>query len=600
MQTILTLPRDAWHLARPIFLGSGERWTWSAVYNFLFVINERWKVRALLLVIIVLNLSSVGTDVVFSYWQRAFYNTLQTKDFDGFLELMLAFKHTEQGIMPGFVFIAALSIAVAVSNRYLSQALQIRARQWMTTTLLADWLSERAYYRISLNAAGDGNDNPDQRIAEDVKDFVEQSLGTAIDFMSNIVSMFSFIAILWSLSGPLSVFGVVIPAYLVWVALLYAAFGTALTHLIGRKLIRLRFRQQKVEADFRFSLARLRENMEAVALSDGEAQEKRGLLARFADIRANWWDLMQRGKLINIFVNGYSQVSSVFPFIVAAPRYFKGTMELGGLTQTVGAFSQVQGSMSWFVTSYASLANLRAIIDRLLTFQAAIAAARAHGRDGLTQAAPDSAGFSLSDATLRLPDGRVLIEHAGLSLPPGVSTAITGRTGSGKSTLFRALAGIWPFASGVVRPGAGRALFLPQRPYFPLGTLREALCYPAEAARFSDGTLAEALADVGLPGLVARLDQRESWGQILSGGEQQRLSLARALLIRPDWLFMDEATANLDHATEQAMLAMLREKLPGTTLISITHRADVAAQHEVQIRFDRSEDGASELRQVAA
>jgi putative ATP-binding cassette transporter len=582
MLTILTLPRDAWRLAKPFFMSS----------------EERWAGRALLAVIIVLNLSSVGTDVVFSYWQRAFYNTLQTKDFDGFLELMLAFKHTEQGLMPGFVFIAALSIAVAVANRYLSQALQIRARQWLTTTLLADWLSERAYYRISLTAAGDGNDNPDQRIAEDVREFVEQSLGTALDFMSNIVSMFSFILILWSLSGPLSVFGLEIPAYLVWVALLYAAFGTALTHLIGRPLIRLRFRQQKVEADFRFSLARLRENMEAVALSDGEAQEKRSLLARFADIRANWWDVMQRGKLINIFVNGYSQVSSIFPFIVAAPRYFKGTMELGGLTQTVGAFSQVQGSMSWFVTSYASLANLRAIIDRLLTFQAAIAAARAHGRDGLTQATADSAGFSLEDVTLRLPNGSVLIEHAGLTLAPGVSTAITGRTGTGKSTLFRALAGIWPFASGTMRPGTGRTLFLPQRPYFPLGTLREALCYPTVATGFTDAELHAALTDVGLSGLVARLDERDAWGQILSGGEQQRLSLVRALLIRPDWLFLDEATSSLDHATEQAMLAMLRERLQKTTLISITHRADVAAWHDVQVRFERPEDGHAALRIV--
>ncbi len=582
MKTILTLPRDAWHLARPFFLSSPDRWTG----------------RALLAVIIVLNLSSVGTDVLFSYWQRAFYNTLQTKDFDGFIALMLAWKHTELGFMPGFISIATVTIAIAVANRYLSQALQIRWRQYMTTTLLADWLAERAYYRISLTAIGEGNDNPDQRISEDVKDFVEQSLGTAIDFMSNIVSMFSFIAILWSLSGPLAVFGINIPAYLVWVALLYAAFGTALTHLIGRPLIGLRFRQQKVEADFRFSLARLRENMEAVALSGGENQEKRSLLARFADIRANWWDLMQRGKLINIFVNGYSQVSSVFPFIVAAPRYFKGSLELGGLTQTVGAFSSVQGAMSWFVTSYASLANLRAIIDRLLTFQTAVAAARAHGRDGLTLGDTSSEGFALENATLRLPDGRVLIEHAALSLTPGVSTAITGRTGSGKSTLFRALAGIWPFASGTVRPGPGRSLFLPQRPYFPLGTLRDALCYPAEAAGFSNDALARALEDVGLPGLIARLDQRDAWGQILSGGEQQRLSLARALLIRPDWLFLDEATASLDHATEQAMLTMLHERLPKTTLISITHRMEVAAQHDVQVHFDRTANGTLQLQKI--
>ena len=579
MKTILTLPRDAWRLARPFFVNS----------------DQRWKARGLLAVIILLNIGTVQIDVLFSYWQRAFYNTLQTKDFDGFLDLMLTFKQTEQGLMPGFVTIAAVSIAAAVANRYISQALQIRWRQWMTTTLLTDWLAERAYYRISLTATGDGNDNPDQRITEDVKEFVELSLTTSIDFISNVVSLGSFTYILWTLSGMIAVFGVEIPAYLVWVALIYAAFGTALTHLIGRPLIRLRFRQQKVEADFRFSLARLRENMEAVALSGGEAQEQRSLLARFAAIRANWWDIMQRGKLINIFVNGYSQVSSVFPFIVAAPRYFKGNLELGGLTQTVGAFSQVQGAMSWFVTSYALLANLRAIIDRLLTFRTAIDAARAQGRDGLTVAPTNPDGFTLEDATLRLPDGRVLLDHTALALAPGVSTAITGRTGSGKSTLFRALAGIWPFASGTVRPGPGRALFLPQRPYFPLGTLREAICYPAEATAFSEAAITEALDDVGLASLAARLDDRDAWGQILSGGEQQRLSLARALLIAPSWLFLDEATASLDPATEQSVLATLRARLPETTVISITHRPEVAAQHEARLRFETSELGTAVL-----
>ena len=579
MKTILTLPRDAWRLARPFFVNS----------------DQRWKARGLLAVIILLNIGTVQIDVLFSYWQRAFYNTLQTKDFDGFLDLMLTFKQTEQGLMPGFVTIAAVSIAAAVANRYISQALQIRWRQWMTTTLLTDWLAERAYYRISLTATGDGNDNPDQRITEDVKEFVELSLTTSIDFISNVVSLGSFTYILWTLSGMIAVFGVEIPAYLVWVALIYAAFGTALTHLIGRPLIRLRFRQQKVEADFRFSLARLRENMEAVALSGGEAQEQRSLLARFAAIRANWWDIMQRGKLINIFVNGYSQVSSVFPFIVAAPRYFKGNLELGGLTQTVGAFSQVQGAMSWFVTSYALLANLRAIIDRLLTFRTAIDAARAQGRDGLTVAPTNPDGFTLEDATLRLPDGRVLLDHTALALAPGVSTAITGRTGSGKSTLFRALAGIWPFASGTVRPGPGRALFLPQRPYFPLGTLREAICYPAEATAFSEAAITEALGDVGLASLAARLDDRDAWGQILSGGEQQRLSLARALLIAPSWLFLDEATASLDPATEQSVLATLRARLPETTVISITHRPEVAAQHEARLRFETSELGTAVL-----
>jgi putative ATP-binding cassette transporter len=595
MKIILTLPRDAWRLARPYFTS-----------------NERWSARGLLAAIILLNLTAVGLDVILSYWGRAFFNTLQTKDFEGFLALLLTWHKVPTiylwgfiptAVLPGFVSIATIYIAVVVANRYLNQWLQIRWRQWMTHTMLAEWLADRAYYRINLGSGAggtDANDNPDQRIAEDLRDYVEATLSTSIDFMSNIVSLISFLLILWGLSGPLDVLGVTVPAYLVWVALLYAALGTALTHLIGRPLVALRFRQQRVEANFRFSLVRLRENMEAIALSGGEGQERRGLISRFADVRSNWWDIMQRAKLLNIFINGYSQISTVFPYIVTAPRYFKGTLDLGGLTQTVGAFSSVQGSMSWFVTAYAGLANLRAVIDRLLTFQAAIAAARAEGRDGLRVAPAASANFTLENATLRLPDGRVIMENAALTFTPGVSTAITGRTGSGKSTLFRALAGIWPFASGTVTPGSGRALFLPQRPYFPLGTLREALSYPDEASRFSDAELATALADVGLAALVPRLDTQDSWGQILSGGEQQRLALARALLIRPDWLFLDEATASLDPATEQAVLAVLRQRLPNTTLISITHRADVAALHDAQLRFDQLDSGVVTLRPAAA
>ncbi len=585
MNSLITLPRDAWRLAKPYFNS-----------------EERWPARGLLAIIVALNLSSVGMDVILSFWNRAFYNTLQTKDFDGFIGLLLFWGHGKSaflgGFLPGFMPIAAVYIAVAVSNRYLTQALQIRWRQWMTGRLLTEWLSDRAYYRISLTTtagSGDSNDNPDQRIAEDLRDYVEQSLGTAIDFMSNVVSLFSFVTILWSLSGDLTVFGITIPGYLVWIALLYAAFGTACTHLIGRPLVALRFRQQRVEADFRFALARLRENMEAIALSHGEGQERRGLFSQFAAVRHNWWDLMQRGKLLNIFINGYSQISSVFPFIVAAPRYFKGDLDLGSLTQTVGAFSSVQGSMSWFVTSYAGLANLRAIVNRLTSFQSAIVAARAAGRDGLEAHTTDGPAYRLDAATLRLPDGAKLLEDATLELPRGASTVISGRSGSGKSTLFRALAGIWPFGSGRVQHGSGVSLFLPQRPYFPLGTLREAIAYPGEAGRFSDAELAQALTDVGLGGMVPRLDDRDSWSQILSGGEQQRLSLARALLTRPDWLFMDEATASLDPAAEQALLAMLRARLAGTTMISIAHRPEVAEAQDVRYVFERSDGGAGRL-----
>jgi putative ATP-binding cassette transporter len=585
MTSITTLPRDAWRLARPYFTS-----------------EEKYSAWAKLGTIIVLNLSLVGVDVLMSFWQRAFYNTLQQKDHEGFINLLLFYHRGASGFLPGFASIAALAIAVSVINRYMNQWLQISWRQWMTGNLLQDWLGDRAYYRISLATAGgasDGTDNPDQRIAEDLRDYVEQTLTTALDFMSNVVSLFSFITILWTLSGPLTVLGITIPGYLVFVALLYAALGTALTHLIGRPFVTLRFRQQRVEADFRFSLARLRENVEAVALSGGEAQERRGLLAQFVALRRNWFDIMRRGLMLNIFVNGYSQVSSVFPFLVASPRFFSGALDLGGLTQTVGAFSSVQGSMSWFVTSYASLANLRAIVDRLTTFQVTIAAARVAGRDGIDSLDGTEGSYTLEHATLRLPDGSVLLEDAAITFTPGVSAVISGRSGSGKSTLFRALAGIWPFGHGTLRPGRGTRMFLPQRPYFPLGTLRETLAYPDNPTRFGDADLHRALEDVGLSKLGPRLDSLDNWSQSLSGGEQQRLALARALLIKPDWLFLDEATSGLDPAAEQALLTMLQERLPATTLVSIAHREAVAALHDTHYVFERGKEGPGRIVQQA-
>lgn len=581
MNSIATLPRDAWRLAKPYFTSSEWKSAWG-----------------LLAAIILLNLAAVQISVILNRWNGAFFDTLQNKDAEGFRNLLLLWRNSDEGFLPGFVPIVIVYIAVAVTNRYLNQWLQIRWRAWMTGSLLTQWLADRAYYRINLTSGPggtDSNDNPDQRIAEDIREYVEQTLSTSIDFMSNTATLISFLTILWGLSGALTVLGVSIPGYLVWVALIYSVLGTVFAHLIGRPLIALRFRQQRVEADFRFSLVRLRENTEAIALSGGEAQERRSLLARFAAVRANWWDIMQRGKLLNIFINGFGQISSIFPIVIIAPRFFSGAITLGGLTRTTGAFSTVQESMSWFVTAYAGLANLRAVVERLTTFKAAIEAARVAERDGLIHVAPQGSAFAMHDANLRLPDGTPLLEDGQLTLTPGQSTVITGRSGSGKSTLFRALAGIWPFGSGRVQPGSGVSLFLPQRPYFPLGTLREAMAYPDDATRFSNAAMHEALDDVGLPGLTKRLDERDNWGQVLSGGEQQRLSLARALLIRPDWLFLDEATASLDPAGEQAVLATLRTRLPGTTLISIAHRPEVAALHDAHVVFERGPTGPGHL-----
>jgi putative ATP-binding cassette transporter len=575
--------RDAWRLARPYFAES----------------DERWSAWLLLAAIVVLNLALVGMSVVLNFWNRAFYNTLQDKDWQGFIDLLLTYRVDKEGFLPGFCAIVALYIVVAVYRTYLNQWLQIKWRRWMTEQYLTAWLGDRAYYRISLEAAsgsnGIGTDNPDQRIAEDLRKFIGDSIGRndgilqlGLDLMSNVVTLFSFLGILWGLSGPLEVFGVNIPGYMVWVALIYSVLGTWVTHLVGRPLAALNFRQQRVEADFRFALVRLRENVEGIALHDGEAEEHRGLDARFAALAANWWHIMKRTKALNTLVSGFNQIANIFPIVVAAPRFFSGAMALGDLTQTADAFGNVQGAMSWIVTSYGALAEWSATVERLATFHRAIVAAR-QDRGGLVSA--DSAEYGLSAATLSLPDGQVLVENASLDLRPGQSVVVTGRSGSGKSTLFRALAGIWPFGAGRICHGHGSSLFLPQRPYIPLGTLRHAVTYPGKAETHADAAVAEALEAVGLAHLVPRLDEEDAWAQRLSGGEQQRLAIARALLARPDWLFLDEATASLDTEAEGKLYALLKERLPTTTLISIAHRPSVAAWHQRHVVLERPDEG---------
>ncbi len=573
--------RDAWRLALPYFRS-----------------EEKWSARLLLAVIVALNLSLVGMTVILNFWNRAFYNTLQDKDWNGFIHLLLFYRSDEKsGFLPGFCVIAAVYILVAVYRAYLNQWLQIRWRRWMTERFLADWLSDRVYYRIGLEAVGNGigTDNPDQRIAEDMRAFIGDSirgeqgvLQLALDLLSNVVTLFSFLTILWGLSGPLDVLGLSIPGYLVWVALVYAAAGTWLTHLVGRKLVVLNFRQQRVEADFRFALVRIRENVEGIALHGGEAEEHRGLSARFAALIENWWQIMRQTKLLNALVAGYGQVAVIFPYAVVAPRFFFGTLTLGDLTQTADAFGQVQSAMSWFVNSYASLASWRATTERLATFDRAIAAARA-AKPGI--AAQDGDAYGLAHATLALPSGEALVTDAALRVAPGESVVVTGASGSGKSTLFRALAGIWPFGAGTATRGPGRALFLPQRPYIPLGTLRHAVTYPDAPGAHPDAAVRAALDAVGLGHLAGRLDDEDAWAQRLSGGEQQRLAVARALLVRPDWLFLDEATASLDPAAEAALYELLKAQLPDAAMVSIAHRPAVAAHHDRHVVVTRGAAG---------
>ena len=564
---------DAWRLALPYFRS-----------------EEKWSARALLVSIISLNLLLVGMSVVLNYWNGAFYDSLQNKNWDLFIQLLFTYRTGEAGFMPGFVPIVTILIPVSIYRTYLNQWLQIRWRRWMTDHLLTDWLSDRAYYTISLTAdpAGLGTDNPDQRIADDLRKYVEDTLRLGLGLLSNVVSLFNFALILWTLSGAVTLLGMTIPGYMLWAAVLYAAIGSVLTHYVGRPLAVLSFQQEKAEADFRFSLVRLRENTEGIALYGGEKAEKAGLIDRFAAVFVNWRLIMNRQKLLNALIAGYEQAAAVFPIVVAAPRYFSGEIALGGLTRTAGAFARVQGSLSWFIEAYADLASWRATVARLAGFRRAIDVARGLADQGTRLRSSAGGGIAATDLSLTMPDGTPLLAYSGVLFPEGQSTAISGRSGSGKSTLFRALAGIWPYGSGVVERPPGRYLFLPQRPYIPLGTLRHVLTYPASDTSFGSEAILQALANAGLASLAPQLDDDQPWMQRLSGGEQQRLAVARALLQRPDWLFMDEATASLDPEAETELYTKLRQNLPDTTIISIAHRPAVAALHDTAQVFRRA------------
>jgi putative ATP-binding cassette transporter len=545
--------------------------------------EEKWRAWALLVSIVSLSLFSVYLLVLFNDWNRQFFNTLEQKDEEGFFALL-----------GYFCFLASLYIAVVVYETYLQQMLEMRWRIWLTRQYLGDWLGDQVYYRLELDHRG--TDNPDQRIAEDLRLFTSGTLGLVLGLIREAVTLASFAVILWGLSSalPLGLGGgnLVIPGYLLWAALIYAVIGSVLTHYVGRRLIGLNFQQERLEADFRYSLVRLRENAEGVALYRGEAPEKGHLLDRVERIRGNWWQLMRYTKRLNVFTVSYNQIAVVFPYFVAGHAFFSGRVTLGVLTQIADAFGRVQGSLSWFVNNYSTLANWKASVDRLLTFKHALEdAAAEQGRQGGIDLAPDT-GRSLraEHLDLALPGGRTILADTAFTIEPGERVLITGPSGSGKSTLFRALAGIWPYGRGRIRvPAEARVLFLPQRPYIPIGTLREAVAYPGGAAAFTDEAIRATLAAVDLERFATRLDDRENWAIQLSGGEQQRLAIARALLHAPDWLFLDEATAAVDEASERRLYELLRERLPRATIVSIAHRPTVAAFHGT--RFALAPDG---------
>ena len=567
MNNIRLTPATVWRIAAPYFRS-----------------EDKFAGRVLLASVIAIELMVVAINVLLNQWNNRFYNALQEKDWDGFVR--------EIGV---FCVLAAFYIALSVYQLYLNQWLQIRWRRWMTSHYLGEWLHDANHYRMQLQ--GDAADNPDQRMTDDVKLFVDQTLGICVGFLSAVVTLASFVVILWGLSAesPLHIFGseFAIPGYLVWGALIYAVFGTALTHWIGSPLVLLDFQLQRLEADFRFNLVRVRENSEQIALLQGESAERERLSERFGRVVHNWYEIMTRTKRLTAFTSSYAQAAVVFPYILVAPAYFADKIQLGGMMQTASAFDSVQKSLSFFVSIYRALAEWQAVVARLEGFEAAIATAtklRTTARSiGVVPSAGDK--IELRQLLVRLPNGTPLVAADGFSIHSHECTLVTGPSGSGKSTLFRAIAGVWPFGNGEIAiPAKATLMMLPQRPYFPVGSLKAAIVYPAEPDAYNSVLVGRALAWVGLPLLAPRLEEEAHWNRMLSLGEQQRLGLARALLHAPKYLFLDEATASLDEPSEAKLYRLLAEQLPATTVVSIGHRSTLQAFHERNIVLARDGD----------
>ena len=539
-----------------------------------WVSEQRATGLTLLATVVGLAMMLVWLELQFNSWNRDFYNTFETRDqLDFFLQLGL------------FGLLAVIYIITFVYRQYFQQMLIIEWRTWLTERFLADWLKGQSYYRMQL--LDRGTDNPDQRIADDLRIFVDLTLALFVGFLSAVATLIVFSIVLWRLSGVLQHWGISIPGDLLWVAVVYAVFGTVLTHVIGKPLIRLDFNQQRFEADFRFSLVRLRENSEGVALYGGEKQEEGSLRGRFVPVIQNWWALMYKQKQLTWFTAFYAQLAIIFPFVVAAPGFFASAITLGVIFQTASAFGQVQGSLSWFINAYTTFAQWKATVDRLIGFTESMDRVReeADRLDGDRIAAPGE-NISLEELELSLPQGTPLLAATSIELKPREHVLVSGPSGAGKSTFFRSLAGIWPYWKGRIRlPAGARLLFLPQKPYLPLGSLKHAVAYPERADQFDDSEIREAMESVGLPHLAADLERVENWAQVLSGGEQQRLAFARALLNKPDWLFLDEATAALPEQAQDELYRLVKDRLRRTTLVSVGHRESLAAHHDRRLAW---------------
>jgi len=562
------------------------------------VVAQNRLAKMALVFLIVVNQLQVAIEVRLSFYSRDFYNALQNKDLAEFWRQLL------------YVFLPFASIYVAsiVIEYVVTSTFVIRWRRWLSGHYIGRWLGGGAQYNMAL--AGSPTDNPDQRISEDIYGFIYGGgtgtgiYGYSVTILSTLTSLVSFAIVLWGLSANFTLPGtdLLIPGFLFWVALLYAGVGTAITHGIGRPLVRLFFAQQRYEADFRFNLARLREYSEQIALLRGEETESLGAMSRFSNVYDNYMRIVHVRKTLRVFTEAYNLASQYIPFIVGAPFYFAGKIQLGVLIQVARAFGNVNSSLTFFVSSYVGLADFKAVLDRLTSFDAAIDRALAlKSQEPRIDIAPsDGSDLQIEELDLKLPDGGSLARVENLTFAVHQPTLLVGPSGAGKSTLFRAIAGIWPFGAGRIAEPKASLMLLPQRPYIPLGALRNAIAYPAPPSHFTDAALREALIACGLPQLVHRLDETDNWELQLSGGEKQRLAVARALLAAPAWLFLDEATSALDEASEAQLYLAIARKLPDTTLVSIGHRATLSAFHKRRIEMQPRQGGPARLREAEA
>jgi len=556
-----------WHLAGPYF---SWRRSWRPLLTF-----------ALLLV---LTLFAVRLNVLFSFWYNGFYSALQALDQTAFWYML--------GV---FAVLATIHVLRSLFTFYVTQAFNIRWRVWLTERLTADWMHGDAYYRGQFLA--EPVDNPDQRIELDVNNFVTGSVSLALGAVGAVVSLVAFTGILWGLSAPLAVAGVEIPRAMVFAVYIYVLIATWIAFRLGQPLIRLNFLNEKLTANFRYALMRLRENAENIAFYQGAQVERGTLLGRFFALIGNAWALVFRNLKFSGFNLGVSQVAVVFPFILQAPRFFSGAIKLGDVMQTAQAFGQVQDSLSFFRESYDTFAQYRATLDRLTGFLDANQQASELPR---VTTVDQAHALGIHGLQVRRPDGYALITDLDLNLHSGQALLIKGPSGSGKTTLLRALAGLWPHADGEVRrPSGTQALFLSQRPYLPLGDLRTAIAYPAQGEPGDDARMQQALRQVNLAHLAERLDEPSDWSRILSLGEQQRLAFSRVLFNRPQVVFLDESTSAMDEGLEHALYSLLREQLPATLLVSVGHRSTLAAFHSHRLEVD-GQGGWSLLEQQPA